>query len=71
MVTQMRTDSVHCRESTSTGLIDFKVVPVTSAAFSSITTAQLSCASVSPQPLWVCSGHVNVNVLYWTDVSEA
>ena len=32
-VTQLRTDGVHCRESTCTGPEVFKVVPVTGAAF--------------------------------------
>ena len=31
-VTHLRTDGVHCRESGGTGLVNLKVVPVTSAA---------------------------------------
>ena len=32
---QMRTDSVHCRESAGTGPVNLKVVPVTGAVFAS------------------------------------
>ena len=41
-VTQLRTDDVHCRESTGTGLVVLKVVPVTGAAFAGLTMDQLN-----------------------------
>ena len=50
-VTQLRTDSVHCRESAGTGTdsVVLKVVPVTGAAFSGFTMNQvLMCASLFP-----------------------
>ena len=58
-VTQLRTDSVHCRESASTGPVVLKIVPVMIATFSGITMDQLMCASLFPHPLMVCSGHIN------------
>ena len=45
--TQLRTDGVHCRESAGTGPVNLKVVPVTGAAFASITMDQLIRASLS------------------------
>ena len=50
-VTPLRTDGVHCREAAGAGLVILKVVPVTGAAFSSITMDQSMCASLSPRPL--------------------
>ena len=44
-VTHLRTDGIHCRESGGTGPVVLRVVPVTGAAFSGITTDQLMCAS--------------------------
>ena len=37
-VTQLRTDGVHCRESTGTGRVNLKVVPVTGADFFGLST---------------------------------
>ena len=45
-VTQLRTDGVHCRESTGTGPVVLKVVRVTSAAFSGFTMAQFFHAPI-------------------------
>ena len=44
-VAQLRTDGVHCRESTGTGPLVFKVVTLTGAALQ--VTDQLICASLS------------------------
>ena len=38
--TQLCTDGVHCRESTGTGPLDLKVVPVTGAAILQVTRDQ-------------------------------
>ena len=58
-VTQLRTDSVHCRESVGTGPIVLKVVPVTGAAILQVTVDQFICASLFPHPLLVWNGHVD------------
>ena len=50
---QLRTDGVHCRESTGTGPVNLKVVPVTGAALSGITMDQLMCGYLFPHPLLV------------------
>ncbi|CAM9231416.1 unnamed protein product, partial [Ascophyllum nodosum] len=52
-VTQLRTDSVHCRESAGTGPVVLKVVPVTGAAILQVTMDQSMCASLFPHPLLV------------------
>ena len=54
------TDGVHCRESTGTGPVIVEVAPVTSAAFSGITTNQFLCVSLFPHPLLllVCRARV-------------
>ena len=52
-VTQLRTDGVHCRESTGTGPVVPKVVSVTGAAILQATMDQLMCASLFPHPLIV------------------
>ena len=57
-VTQLRTDGVHCLESTGTVPVVLKVVRVTGAAFLGIPTNQIMCASVFQHLLLVCSGHV-------------
>ena len=57
-VTQLRTNDVHCRESAGTGPVVLKIVPVTGAAILQVTMDQLICASLSPHPLLVWSGHV-------------
>ena len=51
--TQFLTDGAHCRESADTGPVVLKVVPVTGAVFSQVTTNQLICASLFPR-----SGHI-------------
>ena len=58
-VTQLRTDDVHCRESTSTGPVNLKVVvPVADAAFSGFAMNQFLCAPLFQHPLLlVWSGH--------------
>ena len=50
-VTQLRTNSVHRRESASTGPVVLKVV--TDAAILQVTVDQLMCASLFPHPLLV------------------
>ena len=45
-VTQLRADGVHCRESTGTGPVVLKAVPVTGAAFSGFSMDQ-SCTRLS------------------------
>ena len=52
-VTQLRTDSVHCRESAGTGHVILKVVPVTDVAILQVTMDQLMCASLFPHPILV------------------
>ena len=49
-VTQLRTDGVHCRETTGTGPVNFKVVQVTGTAFAS--PDQFICASLSHAQCW-------------------
>ena len=49
-VTQLRTDGVHCRETTGTGPVNFKVVQVTGTAFAS--PDQFICASLSRAQCW-------------------
>ena len=48
MVTQLRTDGVHCREFAGTGPVDLEVVPVTGAAILQDTMDQIMCASLFP-----------------------
>ena len=64
-VTQSRTYGVHCRESTGTGSVVLKVVPVTGAAILQVTMDQLMCASLFPHPLLVWSGHVDSRWDLW------
>ena len=45
---QLRTDGVHCRESTGTGPAVLKIVPVTGAAILQVTMDQLMCAILFP-----------------------
>ena len=49
-VTQLRTNDVHCRESTGTGSVVHKVFPVTGAAFLQVSMDQLMFASFFPHP---------------------
>ena len=56
-VTQLRTDGVHCRESTGTGPVVLKVVPVTSAALAS-NHGPINMRLSFPHPLLVWNGHV-------------
>ena len=57
-VTQLRTDGVHCQESTTAGPEALEVVPVTDAAFTVITMDHIMCASFCAHPLfdmmWAC-----------------
>ena len=50
-ITQSRTNGVHFRESTGTGQIVLKVVPVTGVAILQVTMDQLMCASLFPYPV--------------------
>ena len=50
--TQLRTDGVHCRESTGAGPVVLKGVPVTCAAFWGIIIIHFLCASLFPHPLF-------------------
>ena len=47
-VTQLRTEGVPCRESTSTGPVTLEVVPVTGATFLGFTLDQCLCTSLFP-----------------------
>ena len=60
----MRTDGVHCRESTGTATVVLKVVRVTGASFLGITMDQSMCTSLFPHPLLVFSGHLQYRK-YW------
>ena len=51
VITQFRTNDVHCRESAGTGPVVLKVVPATGAAILQVTTDQIICASLFPHPL--------------------
>ena len=53
MVTQLRTNGVHCQTSTGTGHVILRVVPVTGAAFSGITMDQFLRSSLFPHPCLV------------------
>ena len=56
-VTRLRSDDIHCRESTGTGPVVPNVVRVTGAAFAGITIDHLMCASLfSPS---TCPLHTN------------
>ena len=57
-VTQLRADEVHCQESTGTGPVVLKKVPVTGAASSCVTMDHILCASLFPHSLMVPSGHI-------------
>ena len=50
-VTQLRTDVVRCRETTGTGPVNLKVVPVTGVALAGPTN-QIICASLSHTHCW-------------------
>ena len=56
--TQLRTDGVHHRESTGTGPVVLKVIPVTGATFSDFPVDQVLYASLFPHPPLVFSRHV-------------
>ena len=67
VITQLRTDGVHCRESACTGPAVLKVVPVTGAAFYGFTMNRIICVSLFPRThyeylLMVWSGHVESTV---------
>ena len=47
-VTQLHTNDLHCRESTSTGPVALKVVPVTGADILQVTMDEVMCASLFP-----------------------
>ena len=51
-ITQSRTNGVYFRESTGTGPIVLKAVPVTGVVILQVTMDQLMCASLFPHPLW-------------------
>ena len=62
----MRTDGVHCRESTGTGPALLKVVPVTGASFLGMTMTmdQLMRATLFPRPFLVYT--ILYTILYYT-----
>ena len=56
LVTQLRTDGVHCRESAGTGPVNLKVVPVTGAVLAGH-HGPINVRISFPQPLLVSSGY--------------
>ena len=58
-VTQSRTDGVHCRESTSTGPVNLKVVP-NGCCLGQVTMDQLICTSLSHTHCWYEVGMLKV-----------
>ena len=60
-VTQLRTDGVPCRESTGTGPVNLKVVPVTGAALAGH-HGPINMRLSFTHPLLISSGHVESTV---------
>ena len=67
-VTQLRTDGVHCRESTGTGPVVPKKVPVTGAAFSGVTMAIFFYGSLFSHTTYCIINSTKWRPLVWESI---
>ena len=65
-ITHLRTDDVHCRETSGTGPVILKVVSVTCAAFPEVSSWAKKCASLFPTRYWYEVGMLEVPAAYKT-----